>query len=106
MTRPDLINAEEIIPPSHGGPCIGSSPEEDAAAQLMLRRLANRHDHARLPRRSGGWREVCPDPAAHARDAADLAAVLEACGFIPCKPARPVRPPDGCSTTVTSYRRP
>ena len=103
--RPDLDNADELIPARGSTAYIGNTPDDDPLAELQIRRLANRHGHARLPRRGGGWLEVCPDPAAHERDAADLATALEACGFIPYEPGtRP--PPDGTATIATSYRRP
>ena len=38
--------------------------------------------------------------------AAALRPVLEAIGAVPYEPGRPVKPPDGCQKTITSYRRP
>ena len=103
--RPDLANADEIIP-YDGTPYIGNTSEEDSLAELQIRRLANRHGHTRLPRRGGGWVEICPDLEAHARDVAAMAVALEACGFVPYMPGKPRQPPEGCKKTVTNYRRP
>jgi hypothetical protein len=118
--RPDLTNSDEHIPLvlQQLAGAIGEAArrreeaerrrkaEEDALGELMIRRLANRHDHRRLPCRSGGWHEVCPDPQAHAADAAAMATVLEACGFIPYEHGRPDITPDGCRRTITNYQRP
>lgn len=110
--KPEL-DGGEWTPPRTTTPYLGNAPGEDPLAEMRIRRLANRHGHTReIEEHQDGdvttitITEVCPDPAAHARDAADLAVVLEACGFIPYKPGRPPAPPAGCATTHTSYRRP
>jgi hypothetical protein len=52
----------------------GAKKDTDAAdAEMMLRRLANRHGH------TGNY---CPDPAAHARDLEALKTVLAATRLI------------------------
>lgn len=106
--RPDLTNSDEILPLARtvSDAELRRAAEELADGELTIRRLANRHGHSRLPRRSGGWVEICPDPAAHAADVAAMTRVLEACGLIPYTPARPTVTPDGCKKTVTNYTRP
>ena len=64
------------------------------AAEMCLRRLANRHGHTK---------DGCPDPGAHERDVAGMALVLEAAGFVPYEPANP-RP--RISNTLIPIRRP
>lgn len=100
-SRPDLTNSDEHLPI-----LAGDSAPYDPAGEAMIRSLANRHGHTRLPRRTGGWVEICPDPQAHARDVKAMARVLEACGYVPYEPGRPDVTPDGCRRTTVNYRRP
>ena len=64
-------------------------------AELCLRRLANRHGHTK---------DGCPDPEAHARDVADMAAVLEAAGFVPYE-AVPLKAKVS-NKLISNYERP
>jgi hypothetical protein len=102
--RPDLVNADEIVPPWAGGDEEHVAAEREDA-EMTIRRLANQHGHARLPCRGGGFLEVCPDPLAHARDVKAMGDVLRAC-FDGYNLARAAGPPAGCKATVTSYTRP
>ena len=106
MSRPDLDEILPVAPRPVSDAELKRAAEELAAAEMTIRSLANRHGHTRLPRRAGGWVEICPDPQAHAADVAAMTAVLEACGFIPYEPGRPDTTPDGCRTTTVNYRRP
>jgi len=115
--RPDLVNADEIIPLTGLPPGATEeqrrraeaekrrAEEELADAEAMIRSLANKHGHTRLPCRTGGYLEICPDPLGHARDYQAMARALKAC-FDSYNIARPAEPPAGCKTTTTRSRRP
>ena len=77
----------------------GVSPGDGDAehAELLIRRLANRHGHTR---------DTCPDREAHVRDVAAMAVALEAAGFVPYEPGNGRKPPRGCAQTIVNYERP
>lgn len=66
--------------------------------ERLIRRLANRHG---CP---AGRLESCPDPQAHARDVAAMAAALGAAGFVPYTPGLPPKQKPRKTTTREAPR--
>lgn len=59
-----------------------ATPEQLRDAERLIRRLANRHGCKVKVAPDGTEKQDCPDPAAHAVDAAELSVPLQAIGAV------------------------